>query len=179
MNNEYLRKGKQLYDTLNNVMSESTIQLIFFRSFPNANKATPQKMFLLDSLKFMLHISCSDKSLSQKELNIINYFTGLYLTKSDIDELLKDNTFLSDVENEVPLTVKFLCELENYLYKNNSSLENSIMSSLITYFKLIGYLIADSDNNVVSAESDKIEEYIEIIKEYANEHTLSPFFECE
>ena len=179
MNNEQLKQGKQLYDAINNVMSNSTIQLAFFKAFPNVDTATPEKIFLMDTLKFMLYIACADESLSQKELNIINYFTGIYLTKSDVDELLKDNNILSDLENEVPLTVKFLCLIENSLYKNNSSLDQSLISGLITYFKLIGYLIADSDNNVDEDENNKIQEYIEAIKEYANENTLSPFFECE
>lgn len=176
MNNEQLSTTKEIYNTLSEIISTPTIHISLLQAFPQIKNISPDKIFWIESLKFMAWISNSDGNISQRELNVMNYITGVYMSLESIQEIMHDNEFL-DSMTDAPLTVKILCEVENMLYENNAtSSSDSLMNILILYFETIGKLVADADNDISTIEYTRINKYIEIIKEYAAEHTLSPFF---
>ena len=178
MNNEQLPKVKQLYNSICELINNPSIHLVLLKTFPTIKDLPPDKLFWLESLEFMAYISTADGKISQKEVNIMNYITGNYMTLESVQKLIKDKRFLEQM-NEVPMTVRFLCGVENFLYQNNlpPTTNDSIMNTLITYFKAVAFLIANEDNNISTNEAIRIRKYINMIKEYATNNTLSPFFE--
>lgn len=177
MNNEHLSIAKKLYNAISELISNPTIHIALLKNFPQIKDISPDKIFLLESIKFMGYISNADGMISQREVNIMNYVTGFYLSLESARELINGEDFLDDM-TEVPLTVKILCVVENILYENDAAPDgDSLMNTLIAYFKGLGGLIADADDDITPIEHKRITQYINVIKEYASEHTLSPFFE--
>jgi hypothetical protein len=179
MNNEQLSKTKELYNGICKLINNPTIHISLLQAFPQIKNISPDKIFWIDTLKFMAYISSADGEISQREVNVMNYITGIYMPFDSVQGLIDDSEFLSDVTN-VSLTVKILCEIENMLYRNDAvSGSNSLMNTLIVYFQSVGGLVADADNEISSIEFTRIDKYITAIKDYAKNNTLSPFFVYE
>lgn len=175
MNNQQLISTKKLHEAIKKLLGEPHLQILFMRQFPDI-KFQLEDLLFIEPLRFMLYVSTADNHISQRELNVVNYITGKYLTLDDVNELVSENRdFYIDSMPQVPLMVKVCCEVENELYKTGESLETSVLEILITYFEALGDAVADSDDNITYAESDRIESYIALIKSYATENTLSPF----
>lgn len=170
MKNEKLISAKKLYDALIEFMDNPSFRVIFFKAIPQS-KHDPSEYLFLDTLQFMSHISRADGQISQRETNVINYITQHYLSTSELNELNLDIS-----PTEIPITVMLLCEMENLLFKNNQSVDCSLMNMIISYYETIGEVVAEADNNFSSTEISKISSFISNIKGYVSEHTLSPFF---
>ena len=82
------------------------------------------------------------------------------------------------MNNEKLFTAKKLCHVENFLYQNDAAPDDadSLMNTLVTYFQVVGELIAEADGYTSNIEHTKIKQFIQTIKDYALENTLSPFF---
>ncbi len=175
MNNELLLKVKELYNSLEEFFSEATIKLILIKL--DLEDVNPEECLWVESLLFMANIANSDETISQRELNIINYLTGKSLSLSDVENLTNRDDFRT-ISTRVPISFRIACELENLIYKNGRapSSDTSILDILITYFKDIGVLVADADNNISSEEQKRINNFVTSLKKYAAENTLSPFF---
>ena len=173
MNHEKLQDARELYDKIYEVLQLPATRIILLEKYPSLTDVLPNRIFWLDSLEFMTYISDADGYISKREVNIMNYITNEYMSVDTIQQLAYDS---EDMDTRVPVTVMLLCELENYLYKNNAAQNYSIMNAIIAYFKTIGELVADTDNGISSEEYSRINEYIDRIQEYAEENTLSPFF---
>lgn len=177
MSNEILVKIKSLYKALIDMLHNPTLHISLIRAVPRMAEIDPDKIIMMDSLKFMMHIANADGDISQREVNIISYITDTYFTIEVLENLINDD-FLDDID-EIPLSIKLFCELENLLYKNGAAadFDSSILNILITYFSGLGVLISEADGYNSRLERLEIENYLDTIKEYASKHTLSPFFE--
>ena len=176
MNNQQLIAVKQVYDSLGELMGSPYLQMEFMRKFPQINIQVKDILYM-ESLRYMIYIANADDYISTRELNIINYVTGRYLTTDLVDELIEeDPDFYINSMPEVPLTVKIMCEVENSIYRSNNALESSILKTIITYFEALTMVVINADNDVTYGERNRAIEFIDMIKEYAEENTLSPFW---
>lgn len=177
MNKEILVKVKSLYNALVDMLHNPSLHISLIRAVPRMAEINPDKIIMMDSLKFMMHIANADGEISQREVNIINYITDTYLTVENLENLI-DEDFLDDID-EIPFSIKLFCELENLLYRSGaaSDFDSSILNILITYFSGLGVLISEADGYNSRLERIEIDHYLNAIKEYASDNTLSPFFE--
>lgn len=179
MDNQQLIATKNIHNALKKVMGEPYLQIAFLRKMPDC-KLDLEDLLFIEPLRFMLYVAEADGCISQRELNIINYITGEYLSMDDIDSLIKnDRSYYIYSMPEVPLMVKIFCIVENEIYKSGQALENSLLDLVIKYFEALGILIADADEFTSNRENQRINSYIKLIKEYAEENTLSPFYGIE
>ena len=177
MNKEELTAIKGMYDGIKKLIGDSTIYVILLRSFPELKDISPDKIFLLDSFHFMGYVASADGKITQREVNVMNYITGLYLTLEEVERLISNSGISTNIDT-APLSAKILCSIENLMYQNGLGLDDgSIMNTLIMYFQYLGNVVAGADSETTPAERAKIAKYISTIKEYAVENTLSPFFE--
>ena len=175
MDNEILIAAKEISDSIKEISCNPHIQMCFMKMCPNISFSI-EDMLYLDTLKFMLYVSEADGITSQKEINIINYITGKFLTLQDVEKLKIDaEDFLTDCASEPSGLFMFFCNMENAIYQNNGSLNGSTLNILISYFEILGKVIACSDDYVSYYEQERIDTYINMLKQYATEHTLSPF----
>lgn len=175
MNNERLVELKGLYNKLKELMSSPHLHVAFLKAFPNIQNVSPEKILELETVKFMLYISNSDGEITQREVNVMNYITEKYLSVDDLEELLADD-FIEDMD-DVPLTVKLMCSLENSLYRNGATLDSSLMNIFVTYFEALGIIISESDGYSSISEKSNINLYMKKMKEYISKNTFSPFFD--
>ena len=176
MNNEHLIATKKLHDSLKAIMDDPYVRMTFMKSFPTV-ELQPSDLLFIEPLRFMAYIADADGEVSQREVNIINYITGRYLSLSELNELIdNDRHFYIETMPEVPMLLRLLCEMENILFKNGKNLEDSVLGIVIKYFEALGILISDADGRCSSLEQRRIDMYIAELKEYALENTLSPFF---
>lgn len=176
MNNQQLIAVKQVYDSLGELMGSPYLQMEFMRKFPQINIQVKDILYM-ESLRYMIYLADADGSISSRELNIINYITGKYLTLELVDDLIEeDPDFYINSMPEIPLTVKIMCEVENAFYRNNNALESSLLKTIITYFQALTMVVIDADNDITYDERNRAIEFIDMIKEYAEENTLSPFW---
>ena len=108
MNNEQLSKTKQLYNAISELINNPTIHISLLQSFPQIKSMSPDKIFWFESVRFMAYISNADGEISQREINVMNYITGIYMPLEVIKEMVEDTDFQDSIKN-TPLTVKILC----------------------------------------------------------------------
>lgn len=179
MNDQQLIATKNIHDGLKELLGAPYLQMAFMRKMPTS-KLELKDLLFIEPLRFMLYVAEADGCISQRELNIINYITGNYLSMNDINSLIQsDRDYYIDSMPETPLMIQILCIVENEFYKNGEALENSVLDIAIKYFEALGLLIADADDYVSYRENQRIGSYIQLIKEYAEENTLSPFYGIE
>ena len=176
MTEEQMKIAKKMYELIRDHLGDSTVELILMKALPSLKEFSPDKIFFLDSLRYMAYISNADGKISVKEANLINFITGNYISVADLNDLVSKEGIMRDFEKEVPVSVVLLCQLENWLYKNSSTAETSIMNIMVEYFEYIGKLVAAVDDGVSNDEEERLDAFMDIIKEYAEENTLSPFY---
>lgn len=178
MINEKLAKTKKCYLILKTFMEAPSLRLVILQTLPKCYQMSPDKILLLDSLKLMVHIA-KNNEICQSDISIINCITGEYLTKDLVFFLFSDadeNNF-SYFNKDIPLTVCILCNIENYLYQNDMSFDSSIMQTVITYFKYISELTTQSEDITSPCKNKKITDFINKLKTYISENTLSSFLD--
>ena len=87
MNNQQLIAVKQIYDSLGELMGSPYLQMEFMRKFPQIDIQVKDILYM-ESLRYMIYLADADGSISSRELNIINYITGKYLTLELVDDLI-------------------------------------------------------------------------------------------
>ena len=175
MDHEILIEVKKIYNQIDELVKNPTIKNLIMEALEDT-KTPYNEMFFLDTLRFMIAIANTDGVLTRKEANVMNYITEHPFTLEEYSELIDKCGIDSDFLSKAPLTFILLCNIENYLYKSGSSLEFSVLNILISFFEALGKVIALSDNESTTEEVQNIKVFIKTLKEYAEENTLSPFY---
>ena len=176
MNNQQLIAVRNVYNSLKELMSSPYLQMSFMKKFPQIDTELKDILYI-ETLRYMIYLADADGYISSKELNLINYITTQHLSYETIEEIVeKNHDFYIDSMPEIPLTIRILCEVENTIYRNNSSLDESILKLAITYFKFLTMVVIDIDDNITVKERTRALSYLEMIEEYADDNTLSPFW---
>ena len=176
MDTELLTTTKKLHDSLKEIIGDPHIQIAFMQAMPES-RLKLENLMLIDPLRFMLYVANADGVISQREANIINYVTGEYIPAEVLrKQVEEDKDFYVYSMPEVPLTIKVLCMVENTIIQKSGALDTSVLSIAIHYFKALGMLISDADGNVTDEEKERVVSYVQLIQDYAEENTLSPFF---
>lgn len=178
MNKEQLLIAKEEYNAISQFIIAPEIYSTYIDKFPILKEIEPIEIFCSESIQFMASISNINGVITQEALTVMNYITGENLSLQDIREIAKENELLKG-EAGVPFSVVFLCDIENTLYEGGNMFEtrNSIMNKVVRYYTLIGLLVANIDSKISFAQMSAINEYVNAIKQYARNNTVSPFFD--
>ena len=167
MSNEQLMVAKGIHDGLRALIVDFYAKLSLIKESCFA-QYSPEELLFVEPLRFVVYVSGG--KISATELNIINYVTGRYLSLSEVNNLIDEaECYYLDPTPQVPDLIKILQAIDTIAFCYGKTADLSAIATGVSYFGMIGRLIASSDSTFTEEKKAKINTYMDKIIEYAEE----------
>ena len=124
----------------------------------------------VDLLYFLLYLSYSDKNVSDKEIECINYYFDEEYKESD--QLFSAES--KDRELSVPVSLTYFIKIDNDNY-TEQEMVSTLTAEMIGLYKKLGMEIICSDRALVMTEFKDYEDYISMMETYASAYLKSGY----
>ena len=166
MNNQDILHARQYFDRIANTCDY--IDKKNWWNKPDNVNLTLRDILQNDIEDFIIHLSASDGTVSDEEINAYKAITGY--TEEHFYAATKRNAASPDLRNEPPFIFKVLSRAEINAMARGAKFESSVLSNVMALYRVIGHSIMSADGNVSEHEKRDFDIIMDTIANYIEEH---------
>jgi uncharacterized tellurite resistance protein B-like protein len=168
MNNQDILHARQYFDRIANTCDY--IDKKNWWNKPDNVNLTLRDILQNDIEDFIIHLSASDGTVSDEEINAYKAITGY--TEEHFNAATKRNAASPDLRHEPPFIFKVLSRAEINAMARGAKFESSVLSNVMALYRVIGHSIMSADGNVSEHEKRDFDVIMDTIANYIEEHDI-------
>ena len=172
MNYRDITKAKEYFDSIVNICDIIDEKELWDK--PDDSEVKLRDILKINIAEFIMYLSASDGSLTFEELQVYKAITGYGGETLDSFKtyIQKNNIYSTGFESKPPLIMEILSRAERTAIMYGAELETSILSALVSLYKMIGKIVITVDGGVTYSERRDYQIIISTIEGFAEEHDI-------